>query len=105
MPPWLEAIPGLQPPPFGSCCRSESSCASDLVPALDDVIESEAKRAREAMEEARQAAVGASVGQSSAYQEGAKLAHDGEAALAARTYAASARAFMQARDRFRRAMP
>jgi len=79
--------------------------ASDLVPSLDAVVEAEAKRARAAMEEARQAAQAASVGQSSVYREGETLAHDGEAALAARTFAASARAFMQARDRFRRAMP
>ncbi len=83
----------------------DQAAASDLVPALDKALAPQADLARRAMEEARQAAEKAPGGRPDGYQEGAALARDGEAALRARTYAAAARAFMRARDRFRRAMP
>jgi serine/threonine-protein kinase len=83
----------------------DHAAAGDLVPALDRALESEARLARSTMEEARRAAEKASGGHADGYEEGAALARDGEAALLTQNYAAAARAFMQARDRFRRAMP
>jgi hypothetical protein len=84
---------------------ADNAAAEALVPALDRALESEARTARGMMEDARRAAESAAGGHAEGHDEGAALARDGEAALSAGRRAAAARAFMRARDRFRRALP
>jgi serine/threonine protein kinase len=84
---------------------ADSAAAEALLPALDRAFESQARAARSLMEEARQAAERARGGRAMDREEADALAREGESAFSRGWHAVAARDFMQARERFRRALP
>jgi serine/threonine protein kinase/Tfp pilus assembly protein PilF len=81
----------------------DDAAAAELAPQLDAVFESRAAEAQRLMEASRGAAAKTAAARLDSFREGTSLAQVAEGNLKARKFAAAARDFLKARQRFDRA--
>jgi serine/threonine-protein kinase len=82
----------------------DHAAAAEIAPSLDGGYRARADEARSLMAEAQKATEKTPPTRPDLLKEAASLARDGDAAVKAKTYAQAARAFMRARDRYKRAV-
>ena len=82
----------------------DHAAAGEIAPSLDGGFKARADEARSLMAEAQKATEKTPPTRPDLVKEAAALSRDGDAAVKARNYAQAARAFLRARDRYKRAI-